>query len=244
LGPNWAYAARLVLLILAVSAVGLAIGYAVTSVTDSARWFSADQSLAKYLHDRACDTWLWPTALGLSVFGLPLTFYVLIGALIVFLLIRKERALVGYLVLTGLTGGIVDTIVKVGINRPRPMLGGCTVGLEGKSFPSGHMMTSTISYGMLLLVLLPLVRTTWRRRAAVGFVVFGLLASVIGRSAVGAHFLSDLVAGFLLGLLWLTVATWAFSRWRVDTGHAPASVTGGADPEAVEHLSARGATHR
>ena len=144
----------------------------------------------------------------------------------------------GYLVLTGLTGGIVDTIVKVAINRPRPMLGGChVVGLHGKSFPSGHMMTSTISYGMLLLVLLPLVRTTWRRRAAIGFVVFALLAIVVGRSAIGAHFLSDLIAGFLLGLLWLTVATWAFSRWRVDTGHAPASASGGADPEAVDHLS-------
>lgn len=235
--PNWAYAARLLILVTAVSAVGVAAGYLVTAVTESSRWLSVDQSLATYLHDRACDTWLWPTALGLSVFGLPLTFYVIIGALIVFLLIRKERALVAYFVLTGLTGGIVDTVVKEVINRPRPMLGGCTVGLEGKSFPSGHMMTSTICYGMLLFALLPLVQTRWRRRAAIGFVSFGLSASVVGRSAVGAHFLSDLIAGFLLGAAWLTVATWAFGRWRADTGHQPSSMMRGADPEAIEHLA-------
>lgn len=236
LSPNWAYAIRLLVLMVLVSALGLALGVAVTSVTDSPRWLSADRSFAEDLHERTCDSWLWPTVLGLSVLGWPLFFYITIGLLVGYLLYRRERALVAYLVVTGLTGGIVDTVVKQGINRSRPMLGGCNVGLTGKSFPSGHLMIATICYGMLLLALLPLVRRAWRRRAVIGFVVLALSASAFSRSAVGAHYASDIVAGLVLGAIWLAVATWAYSRWRADSGRAPSSIASGVAPDTLARL--------
>ncbi len=218
LTPVQRYAARLVVLMLAVSLVGLALGWVVVAATRTDGVLAADNAIGKALHDRTCDTWMWPAALALSIPGWPLFLYLIVGAAIVFLLLRRERAVIAFLVVTGLTGGIVDTLVKEGINRRRPLLGGCNVGLEGKSFPSGHLMSATISYGMLLLVLLPLARALWLRRAAIGAVVFALLASVVARSAVGAHYTSDLVGGFLLGLLWLSAATWAFSRFRDERG--------------------------
>ncbi|MEO6714492.1 MAG: phosphatase PAP2 family protein [Mycobacteriales bacterium] len=239
LSPNWAYAVRLVLLIVLVSAIGIGLGVGITNAVESPRWLSADRSFAEDLHGRTCDTWLWPTVLGLSVLGWPVVFYVTIGGLIVLLLVRRQYALVAFFVITGLSGGIVDTAVKETIDRARPMLGGCNVGLSGKSFPSGHLMVATICYGMLLVALLPLARSTWRRRALIGFVVFALCASAFARSAVGAHYASDIVGGLLLGLLWLAVATWAYVRWRSDSGRVPSSVRSGVAPEALDRLRRR-----
>jgi len=42
------------------------------------------------------------------------------------------------------------------------------------------------------------------------------------RMALGAHFLSDVLAGWLLGALWLLLTTLAFHRWRSDA-HVPAT---------------------
>jgi undecaprenyl-diphosphatase len=236
LTPVQRYAARLVVLMLAVSLVGLGLGWAVVAATHTNGVLAADNAIGKALHDRTCDSWLWPAALVLSVPGWPLFLYVMVGSAIVVLLRRRERAAIAYLVVTGLSGGIVDTLVKEGINRRRPQMGGCNVALEGKSFPSGHVMSATISYGMLLLLLLPLARALWLRRAAIAAAVVALLGSVVAREAVGAHYTSDLLAGFVLGLMWLTAATWAFSVFRIETGHRAASLRGGTVPE----LSDRG----
>lgn len=80
------------------------------------------------------------------------------------------------------------------------------------AFPSGHTMDSTALYGVLILWVL---RTqTGRSRAilAAGLVLFPLL---IGSSRVvlGAHWPSDVVGGWLAGILMVSLALWLL-RWR------------------------------
>lgn len=79
-------------------------------------------------------------------------------------------------------------------DRPRPP--GGLVGTSGASFPSGHAVASAVTAVGLVIVLLPPghTRWVWERRAA----VFASLMA-LSRTYLGAHWLSDVVAGALLG---------------------------------------------
>jgi undecaprenyl-diphosphatase len=94
---------------------------------------------------------------------------------------------------------------------------------------------ATIGYGVLLLVFIPLVAKKWRVPLVIGFL---LLVAIIGfaRLALGVHFITDVVGGFILGLAWLAASTAAFSIWRTEEGKPPVEPLEGVEPEAVESL--------
>ena len=71
----------------------------------------------------------------------------------------------------------------------------------GPSFPSGHTLVVTVWVGVVLLVLLPVVPS--RAPAAAVIAIGVLLVVVVGltRLALGVHFVSDVLAGWLLGSL-------------------------------------------
>jgi undecaprenyl-diphosphatase len=78
--------------------------------------------------------------------------------------------------------------------RPRPL--GSLVETTGYSFPSGHAVAGAVTAVGLVVVLLPpgRARGTWELRAAAFATVMSL-----SRAYLGAHWLSDVVAGGLLG---------------------------------------------
>jgi undecaprenyl-diphosphatase len=136
-----------------------------------------------------------------------------------------------YLVVTSVVGGLIDTAVKILVDRPRPVVDHPIATALGKSFPSGHAMSSTVTYGALALVFLPLLPRR-SRPWALGGVVLLVLAIGTSRLFLGVHFVSDVVGGFILGLAWLSASTAAFSIWRTEEGKQPVEVTEGLEPEA------------
>ena len=106
---------------------------------------------------------------------------------------------------------------------------------HGKSFPSGHAMSSVVVYGALLLVFFPALSPAWRRRCVAGAVVL-VLAIGFSRLALGVHYISDVVGGYVLGLAWLAASTAAFSIWRVERGRRPVEPTERLEPEAGHDL--------
>jgi len=84
--------------------------------------------------------------------------------------------------------------LKVAYARPRPL--GSLVETTGFSFPSGHAVAGAVTAVGLVLVLLPpgKARWAWEFRAALFATVMSL-----SRAYLGAHWLSDVVAGGLLG---------------------------------------------
>lgn len=169
----------------------------------------------------------------MSFLGSPPWFYLLIGGSALWWWVRRgHRRLAVYLLTTGLVGGIVDTVVKVAVNRNRPSLDHPIATAHGKSFPSGHTMLATYGYGALLLTFLPLIPRRWRKWAIGSWLL--MVALIAGsRLGLGVHYITDVVGGFVLGLAWLTAATAAFSIWRVERGKPPVEVTEGLQPEVV-----------
>jgi undecaprenyl-diphosphatase len=70
----------------------------------------------------------------------------------------------------------------------------------------------------------------------VGGAVVLVLAIGFSRLALGVHYISDVVGGYVLGLAWLAASTAAFSTWRVERGKPPVDVGEGLEPEAAEDL--------
>lgn len=171
----------------------------------------------------------------ISFLGKPLWFYLLIGGVCIYLFRSKRIRLLIFLLVSTLGGGIIDTIIKVTVNRGRPEVEIPLIDVVGKSFPSGHAMTSTIAYGALLLIFMPLVPRAWRATAITATVGLVLLIG-FSRLALGVHFISDVIGGYVLGLSWLIASTAAFSVWRTETGRKAVRVHEGVEPEAATDI--------
>ncbi|MFI6760096.1 phosphatase PAP2 family protein [Micromonospora sp. NPDC050417] len=159
----------------------------------------------------------------------------LVTVAVVGLLIRRQGRLAGYLVVTGFGALALDPSLKALVGRLRPVVDVPVAAGVGNSFPSGHALGSIVAYGALLLVFLPAIRPRWRRCAIV-FVAVLVFAIGLTRIALGVHFVSDVIGGWLLGLAWLVVTGYAFRLWRRERGRPVPALTEGLEPEARQDL--------
>ena len=132
----------------------------------------------------------------------------------VFLAIRRRRRLAAFVAVAGLGLAVLGPLTKAVVDRARPVVESPVVQTPSNaSFPSGHSMTAVVTWGALLLVTLPAVRRRVRPWlvAATGAVV---VAVGFTRLALGVHFLSDVLAGWVLGAAWLAATTAVFRTWQ------------------------------
>ncbi|MFF0478922.1 phosphatase PAP2 family protein [Streptomyces sp. NPDC004284] len=154
------------------------------------------------------------------------------AGVVVWFLRRRAFPLAAWAAATATAGGLVGLLVKDVVERARPHLPDAVADAPGYSFPSGRAVTATTSCAVLLLVLLPLVPRAWRPLpwllAAVAVLGVGYT-----RVALGAHYVSDVVGGRLLGPTVVTATTLAFEAWRGDTGRPLTTPAEGLEPEIV-----------
>jgi membrane-associated phospholipid phosphatase len=135
------------------------------------------------------------------------------GVLIVIaLLIYDRRA--GYLMALGAVASLIDQVVKVSIERHRPTADLVKIlnPTTGYSYPSGHAVFFTWMYFMLAASLAPKVPPRWRILlwGSAGVLIF---LACVARVWAGAHWPSDVIGGFLLGLGWSAFVLWLPERW-------------------------------
>jgi undecaprenyl-diphosphatase len=146
------------------------------------------------------------------------TAVLVLGLTTAFLLIRRRRRLAAFVVVTGAGLAILVPVTKAVIGRARPVVAAPVVDVPSNaSFPSGHAMTSLVTWGVLLLLALPAVDRRLRRWLVVGTTLV-VVAVGFTRLALGVHFVSDVVAGWALGSAWLAVTAAAFRGWQHDRG--------------------------
>jgi membrane-associated phospholipid phosphatase len=107
---------------------------------------------------------------------------------------RRHWLRLGAFALAVLTSELLIGTVKAGLDRPRPP--GSLIETSGAAFPSGHAIATAVTAVGLVLVLAPPGPERWRWEVrAVEFTAVMALSRVYLR----AHWLSDTVAGALLG---------------------------------------------
>jgi undecaprenyl-diphosphatase len=120
-----------------------------------------------------------------------------------------------FVVVTAAGSAMLNTAVKSGVHRLRPVVATPVAQEHGLSFPSGHAQSAMVGYSVLLIVFLPMLHGAWRR-TAVACAAVAVLAIGYSRLALGVHYLSDVLAGFALGAAWVIVMAAAFNVLTVD----------------------------
>lgn len=123
------------------------------------------------------------------------------------LYIKKFRREGLFLLLTMLSG-LVSTIVKYLVDRPRPSADLVKIALQThqQSFPSGHVMFYVIFFGFMALLMYSLKSINKTLRIIAGILCMVMIFSIpVSRIYLGAHWFTDVLGGFLLGILCLYV---------------------------------------
>jgi undecaprenyl-diphosphatase len=109
-------------------------------------------------------------------------------------------------------GSLLNVLLKHFFHRQRPVLENPLVTLTSFGFPSGHTMGATLFYGVLALFVAQSVRAWWLRVLAWSLASVAVLLIGLSRIYLGAHYLTDVLGAFAVGLAWL-----AFSWTGVET---------------------------
>ena len=165
-----------------------------------------DEAVANWFH-------LNGTPLGHRIFlfitwlGSPIAMAVLFAAAMLYLWRAKQRTLMVAWVLSYVGGTVLDAVMKDVVRRPRPEFAGKFLYVNSWSFPSGHSMGSLIGYSMLAYTIIRVGKV--KSAVAQTAIWVGALMMVVlvgySRLYLAVHFLSDVVAGYTLGALWLAV---------------------------------------
>jgi undecaprenyl-diphosphatase len=118
---------------------------------------------------------------------------------------RQLAAVLGAAFPAGLA---LELFLKAVVDRPRPVL---AAGF-GSSFPSGHVLAAAAFWGLVPPWVYLVTRRRWAWAASAGFAGLVLVMVGLSRVHVGAHWPSDVVAGYLGGAVFLLAAEWAVRR--------------------------------
>ena len=180
------------------------------SLAHTGKLYNVDVSLARALQSLVPEPALVPFML-VNLLGQRVAVLVY-GTITVLGLRRLHHTKESLLVLAALLLALTNSIVKILVGRPRPDADLLQVRIEAPGslgFPSGDAQFFTIFFG-LLFVLAPQL-TESARTARLLRVACGLLLVLVGpaRVALGVHWPSDVLGGYLLGgfLLWCLLAT-------------------------------------
>jgi undecaprenyl-diphosphatase len=139
------------------------------------------------------------------------------------LLRRYPEAL---LVLATVVARSPNALLKGAVGSPRPTedLVRITEHANGLGFPSGHAMGAMLFYGTLFYLAGRLIHPPAARLAVQALSVAAILAIGLARVYTGAHWPSDVLGGYLWGLVILTVLLAGYqaarARWLLSPADA------------------------
>ena len=182
----------------------------------------AGNSLAQF--DRALATRLHAGATAggvaffqaVSVLGSSGTWAAVALVVAALLVLRRRWLLAAGWVAALLGAGLLDLALEILVHRPRPMAAEAFAQAPAWSFPGGHSMGALIGFGMLAYLVLPLVRGRARTLVlALATLLIGLVG--FSRLYLGAHYFSDVAAGYAAGVVWLSACVTGLAVARRPT---------------------------
>jgi membrane protein DedA with SNARE-associated domain/membrane-associated phospholipid phosphatase len=144
----------------------------------------------------------------------------IVGLLVAAVVARQTRSWrpVAFLAVTAAGSSLLTVAAKTLVGRPRPPAATRLVTANGSAFPSGHALNTAAIIGACAVVL-----WTYRRAriwATTGAAVVVLLVG-FSRLYLGVHWLTDVLAGYALGVGWLAAVTTAFHLTRPEPAEPP-----------------------
>lgn len=128
-----------------------------------------------------------------------------------FLFFKKNTKVSLNIAAIGMCSPLVISLFKSIFKRDRP-LDPLIQNVTGFSFPSGHSFSAFTFFGLLTYIVWQSeIKKAWKYFLSIIFILF---ASFIAFSRVylHVHYPSDVIAGFCLSMLWLSLSLWVLSK--------------------------------
>ena len=191
-----------------------------------------DHELATWFHERLTPAFV-AVLRAITDFGSGEWIGIVVFALVLFFAWKRWWPSLVTLIVAVPGGMLLNEWIKILVHRQRPFLDGPFVDWSGYSFASGHTIGATLLYGQLLLFILPALKARhWRLLSILSAIS---LVALVGfsRIALGAHFLTDVLAAIFFGIIWLAFCVVLSRPIRRDSLQSQAAVIFPEDNEPV-----------
>lgn len=163
-----------------------------------------DQEIAQWLHAHS-TTMLTQCLLVITHLHDPWVLSPVAGIITLYYIWKKRwyAALSVFLVVQGAM--LLNLLAKHAFQRARPTFDDPLITLATYSFPSGHVVASTVFYGTLVVLLIS-QKPALHRAVYILPIAFAMVILVaFSRMYLGAHYLSDVLAAFLEAMIWVVL---------------------------------------
>ncbi|HEU4565699.1 MAG TPA: phosphatase PAP2 family protein [Gemmatimonadaceae bacterium] len=146
--------------------------------------------------------WLQQSLLEITALGTGLVVMTIVAVAALFLALTRHRWS-ALLLLVATAGGIIlNNVLKLAFDRPRPRVFEWGTTAMSSSFPSGHAMSATVVYATVAYLAARLEKRRWQRvlTMLVAFLLIILVSA--SRLYLGVHYPSDVLGGTVIGLAW------------------------------------------
>ena len=162
--------------------------------------------------------WVEGALLDITALGGPTVLTLVVLGIMGFLALQGRYHSALAILLTAVSGEILNAAMKSMFMRPRPTVVPHLRAAFDTSFPSGHAMQSAILYLTLGAMLM---RLTDRRLTKIYCCWVAMLATfLVGLSRVylGVHYPTDVLAGWIVGLFWASLCWLIAQHYEVRAG--------------------------
>lgn len=215
--------------LVAVALSAAVVGWIFTTVDDNRGFARFDESLAEWGSANATETSTdllqIITTLGGSALLIPLT--LVVGLILVRHRLGTNWSILGFLLTVSVGVTVLNNGLKWIVMRDRPTIDQL-VESSSSSFPSGHSASAAAVWAALAFVLSSHMHTRARQSMLAAAGGIGVLVAA-SRVMLGVHWLTDVIAGVLVGWTWFFVVALIFGgrlqrfgepAERIETGTA------------------------
>ena len=139
------------------------------------------------------------------------------AAIAIFLWLDEKTHMTTFLAAATVSGAVVSILLKSAFDRPRPDLVPHLSQVYTSSFPSGHSMNAAVVYLTLGSLLASVISNIKLKIYVLAIAIALTIAVGLSRIYLGVHYPTDVLAGWLAGLVWALVC-WLVARWLQRRG--------------------------
>ncbi len=128
----------------------------------------------------------------------------------------KDRPKAHLLIGAVFSSSIIYSLFKIIFHRVRPDVAFALVEGNGYSLPSGHAAMAVVFYGIVCYFLIKTFRKVWQKVLIIALTLTIIILISFSRIYLGVHWISDVLASWLIGSAILSFFINLFSSFNID----------------------------
>lgn len=154
------------------------------------------------------------TSILINITNISSAYALIVLSILLFFIIKKKRIPL-LIILNLILVFFINQFTKLVFTRPRPM-GINLIEESGYSYPSGHAMISMAYFGFIAYLLYKNQKNKFIKSVLIISLIVTIILIGFSRIYLGVHYLSDVVGGFLLALVYLMIFIKAIKMKEVE----------------------------